>query len=155
MLRTPMAARTVISSIIPTFVPLALALCVATACRGTDERSTDHSHEEHAAAPETHAAEAPDDLLRIAPEMLRDLRLTTSVVEARPGGEGVTALGEVGVNQERYAEVGAPMTARIGDVLAGVGDTVTFGQPLVVLESVELGKDRKSTRLNSSHLGIS
>ena len=68
--------------------------------------------------------------------------VTTSVVESRPGGEGVMVLGEIGVNEEKYAEVGSPITGRIGEVLVGIGDTVTQGQPLAVLESVELGKAR-------------
>jgi cobalt-zinc-cadmium efflux system membrane fusion protein len=116
-----------------------LALLTALACGRHEESTAKHPHEGVA---ETHAAEAPDHLLRIAPEMLRDLRVTTSVVERRPGGDGVTALGEVRVDEERYAEVGSPITARVADVQAGIGDTVAVGQPLAVVESVELGKAR-------------
>ncbi|MFN8545559.1 MAG: efflux RND transporter periplasmic adaptor subunit [Candidatus Binatia bacterium] len=113
-----------------------LTLLTALACGRHEESTAEHPHE----GVEAHTAEAPDHLLRIAPEMLRDLRVTTSAVEARPGGDGVTALGEIRVNEERYAEVGSPISARVVDVRAGIGDTVDVGQPLVVLESVELGK---------------
>lgn len=116
-------------------------LLVAAGC-GTKDPEGDHAHEEAAVEPETRAAEAHDDLLRIDPEMLRDLRVTTSAVESRPGGDGVTALGELGVNEEKYAEVGPPIAARVIEVLAGAADDVTAGQPLATLESVELGKAR-------------
>jgi cobalt-zinc-cadmium efflux system membrane fusion protein len=83
-----------------------------------------------------------ENLLRIAPEMLRDLRITTAPAEARVSGEGVTALGELRVNDDAYAEVGTPVAARVLTVLVGVGDVVQAGQPLVELRSVELGKAR-------------
>jgi cobalt-zinc-cadmium efflux system membrane fusion protein len=114
-----------------------VALALLAAC-GTPERTPDRV-EDGAAA---HPAESPDNLLRIDRVMLRDLRITTSVVESRPGGDGVTVLGEVGVNEEKYAEVGSPIAARVQNVLAGIGDEMAPGQPLAVLESVELGKAR-------------
>jgi cobalt-zinc-cadmium efflux system membrane fusion protein len=119
----------------------ALLAIVLVACGGRREPHEDHPRRA-AAEPAARAAEGADDLLRIDPGMLRDLRITTSAVEARPGGEGVTALGEVGVDEERYAEVGSPITARVSEVLAKVGDTVAAGEPLAVLESVELGRAR-------------
>jgi len=117
------------------FATLAVAVV---ACGGSHEAPEKHRE----GAPEARTAEAPDNLLRIDPEMLRDLRVTTSIVESRPGGEGVTVLGEVGVNEEKYAEVGSPIAARVQEVLADIGDGMAPGQPLAVLESVELGKAR-------------
>jgi len=122
--------------------PAVLLAVLAVACGGKNGSNAKDGHEERTAASEPRAAEAPDNLLRIDPEMLRDLRVTTSVVESRPSGEGVTALGEIGVNEEKYAEVGSPISARIREVLAGIGDVVAPGQPLAVLESVDLGKAR-------------
>jgi len=127
-----------------------LVLLIALAgCGGTTEPTgdhADHAHEE-AGKPDGeeaggHAADAHADLLRIDPEMMRDLRITTSPVESRPSGDGVTALGEIGVNEEAYAEVGAAIPARVTAMMVGVGDTVAPGQPLATLESVELGKVR-------------
>ena len=56
--------------------------------------------------------------LRIKPEMLRDIRVTTVPVEVRAGGEGVQLLGELKVNESRYAEVGTPIASRVVSVLA-------------------------------------
>jgi|DewCreStandDraft_2_1066082.scaffolds.fasta_scaffold00022_7 cobalt-zinc-cadmium efflux system membrane fusion protein len=84
----------------------------------------------------------PENSIRIRPEMLRDLRITTQTVESRPGGEGATLLGELQVNEGAYAEVGPPISARVVSILAAPGQAVEKGQALVVLQSVELGKAR-------------
>lgn len=81
-------------------------------------------------------------VLRIRAEMLRDLRVTTGQVAARPGGDGVIALGEIRVDEGAYAEVGPPVEARVVGLLASVGDRLRAGQPLVELQSAELGRAR-------------
>jgi len=83
-----------------------------------------------------------DDVLRIAPEMLRDVRVTTAPAERRPSGEGVTALGELRVNEDAYVEIGSPVSARVISVLVPVGALVRAQQALVEVRSVELGKAR-------------
>lgn len=87
-------------------------------------------------------AKSPDNLLHIEPGMMRDLRITTSVVEQRHGGDGVSLLGEVTVNEDSYSQVGAPIAARIVKINAGPGQHVTKGQQLAVLQSTEIGKAR-------------
>jgi cobalt-zinc-cadmium efflux system membrane fusion protein len=98
-------------------------------------------------------------VLRIAPEVLHDLRLTTAPAEARPSGEGVTALGELGVNEDAYAEIGAPVAARVVRVLAGLGDTVAPEQPLIELHSPEVAQatadyHRAAARLRLAHQAL-
>jgi len=51
-------------------------------------------------------------------------------------------LGELGVDEEVYAEVGSPIAARVVRLLASAGDRVGPDQALVELQSVELGKAR-------------
>ena len=80
--------------------------------------------------------------LRIKPEMLRDIRVTTAQVEVRAGGEGVQLLGELRVNEGRYAEVGTPIASRVASVLAAPGEIVRKGQELATLQSVDIGKAR-------------
>jgi len=122
-----------------------LVLLIALAACGGGPREPADDHEEHA-HPEAGGAAVDhgdqDALLHIDPEMMRDLRITTSAVESRPSGDGVTALGEIGVNEEAYAEVGAPIPGRVVEIAAGIGDAVSAGQALATLESVELGKAR-------------
>lgn len=86
---------------------------------------------------------APDEgVVRIEPEMLRDLNLTTAEVESRPAGEGSMLLGELRVNENAYAEVGAPISSRVVALHAGIGQNVRAGQPLATLQSTELGRAR-------------
>lgn len=80
--------------------------------------------------------------LRIDREMLRDLRITTSKVEEHRGGESSSLLGELGVNQNAYAEVSTPMTARVVSLRAVEGQQVRTGDVLAVLESGDLAKAR-------------
>ena len=81
-------------------------------------------------------------MLVVDAEVLRDLKLTTFAAELRPGGEGVTALGELKVNEQAYAEVGAPIAGRVVRLAAAPGQLVRRGQALAELRSVELGQAR-------------
>ena len=74
--------------------------------------------------------------------MLRDLRITVAPVEVRPGGEGVTALGELSVNEAAYAEVGSPLPARIVALHVSPGEQVKTGTALAQLQAPELGHAR-------------
>ena len=124
---------------------LALLLPLA-GCGGGDE----HGPEAHSAETEQEEAEhtgeehhpVQEGTLAVDPEVLRDLRLTTFPAELRPGGEGVTALGELKVNEQAYAEVGSPILARVVRLVASPGHFVRRGQPLAELQSVELGQAR-------------
>ncbi len=123
----------------------AATLAVGACKRGHEDGHGDDDHPPRAgeAAGEHAPVKAADPgLLRVDPEMVRDLRITTARVESRPGDEGVTLLGELQVDQERYAEVGVPVSGRIHRLLAAPGDRVKAGQVLAEVESVELGKVR-------------
>jgi len=110
---------------------------------GCDQGSSERQAPEGGVTePTSHEASGTPGTVRIDPEMLRDLRITTTRAETREGSEGVTVLGEVGVNEETYAEVGSPVEARVMGLLASPGDSVKPGQPLVELQSIELGKAR-------------
>ena len=110
------------------------------ACGG----SGDKAQTDAPAAPAAHAEAPPEDpnVVRVAPEMLRDLRITTADVESRRGGEEIALLGELAVDERAYAEVSAPVPARVTRLLANAGDTVRSGQPLAELSSPELGAAR-------------
>jgi cobalt-zinc-cadmium efflux system membrane fusion protein len=121
---------------------LLTVVAVALGCQDSRREETDQH--DHTAAPQAQfrPAGTPDNLLVIDPEMLRDLRITTALVEARTGGENVTMLGELRVNEDTYAEVGSPIAARVLQVLVSLGETVRPGLALAELQSVELGKAR-------------
>jgi cobalt-zinc-cadmium efflux system membrane fusion protein len=91
--------------------------------------------------------------------MLRDLRVTTAKAEARAAGERVSAPGELRVDEDRYAEVAAPISARVAKVQARAGDVVTAGQPLVQLTAADHGRTRAEhaaarTRVDSARASL-
>jgi cobalt-zinc-cadmium efflux system membrane fusion protein len=103
------------------------------------EKAGDHGAREGVGA-------AGGDMVRIEADMLRDLGITTTAVESRPGGEGTPVLGELRVNENAYAEVSAPVPARALRVLALPGVRVRRGQVLAEMQSLELGKTRGDYR---------
>ncbi len=91
---------------------------------------------------ESSAEGGADDLLRISPDMLRDLKVTTLVVEAHRGAEEAPLLGELQVDANRYATVAAPIPAQVVAIRASPNQRVGRGDVLVELRSVELGRAR-------------
>src|SRR6185295_4875582 len=81
-------------------------------------------------------------VVQVSEEMLRDLRMTTSTVELHHGGEASSLLGELGVNLNAYAEVSAPLPARVVALSAVEGQLVRIGDPLATLESGDLARAR-------------
>jgi cobalt-zinc-cadmium efflux system membrane fusion protein len=108
------------------------------------------------ASPPAYAEGAPagqadehDDVGRVvevAREMLGDLRLTTATVESRPGGEGAPVLGELRVNEDAYAAVGTPVSARAVRILAAPGQRVKAGQVLAEMRSPDIDRARGEER---------
>lgn len=132
--------RRIFTAIVPPLLA-ALAACSSKARSEThtkDDAPAEHPEAQHEGGEKTH----DDHLLRIDQEMLADLHVTTAQAETRAAGERVTALGELEVNQDAYAEIAAPVAARVVKILVSPGDSVKAGQGLVELQSPELGKAR-------------
>ncbi len=116
------------------------------------EAAGEHGHDSHPRAtestgehrdhPDHPAASGDAELVRVAPEMLRDLRVTTIMAEGRAAGDGVVLLGALRVNDDAYAEVASAIPARIRSVAVGVGHKVRAGQALAEVESAEVGRAR-------------
>src|SRR5689334_20585566 len=120
---------------------LIMALFIA----GCSKSSQQQNAPSETKSEQAHDAKLPDNLLRIESEMMRDLRITTSKVEQRRGGEGVSLLGEVTVNEDSYSQVGVPIVARIVKISAGPGRHINKGEQLAVLQSTEIGKMRSES----------
>lgn len=122
---------------------LLLALTLTTACGRCGGRSADERGDERdVSAPPAAAAEhdIPNEL-QLAPDMLRDVRMTTAAVESRAAAESSSTLvGELRVNEQRYGEVVAPVSGRVSRVFADVGARVRAGQQLAEIQSTELGR---------------
>ena len=122
------------------WLPAACAFVMACG-GGAENTATPPATESAAPAAEAHT-EADANTVRIEEGMLRDLRITVDEVESRPGGEQITLLGELEVDQRAYAEVGVPVQARVTRLLVNAGQTVRRGQTLAELTSPELGQAR-------------
>lgn len=136
----------------------AIVLAVVAACGG--RAADDGDRASPAPAPAGHAGSAgsaagsAQTMVSIDPEMIRDLRVTLGKASLHAAGEEVDALGEVHVNEDRYAEVAAPVVARVTRVLARPGDTVAVGQVLAELRSPELGEARAGVEAARAHLEL-
>lgn len=116
--------------------------CAATvACAGDGPVERAGREAERTSAVGSAAAGDPA-VLSVTPEMLRDLRITTSVVEEHEGAEAASMLGELGINENAYAEVGAPIQARIIDLPIRAGQQVKAGTVLATVQSGELARVR-------------
>ncbi len=116
--------------------------------------SAEHAEgEEHAHGEGEREAEE-DGLVRIAPEMLRDLKLTTARAEAREAKQTVSVLGELQVNENAYAAVSTPIPARVATLRAEAGQGVRSGQVLAELQSVELGRARAGHEAAAARAGL-
>jgi cobalt-zinc-cadmium efflux system membrane fusion protein len=113
-----------------------LLLFLAFGCRSQEKTA------EREALEEIRAETAADDLLRIAPDMLRDLKVTTLTVAAHRGAEEASMLGELRVDADRHAEVAPPIAAQVLAIHASLNESVSRGEVLVELRSVELGRAR-------------
>jgi len=114
-------------------LPVLVTACGREAPPSTQEAATPAERKETPASP---------DVLRIDPTMLRDLRMTTARVEERTASAEVDMLGEIGVNQDAYAEVAPPIDAHVVRLLVPVNAVVGEGAPLAELRSPELGRAR-------------
>ena len=116
-----------------------LALVSAVGCGREEQPSQPAKSAEVAAKGEPKPA---DNIVQVSEEMLRDLRITTSKVEQHQGGESSSLLGELGVNENAYAEVSSPLAARVVALRAVEGQAVQKGEALATLESGDLAKAR-------------
>jgi cobalt-zinc-cadmium efflux system membrane fusion protein len=137
-------------------IAIVLAACGSEKADGTREAHAEHvtgSGETGNGGPHVARATGPQ-VVRIAPEMIRDLRITTAKAESRAAGEHVSVLAELRVNQDAYAEVASPSPARVVRVLVKAGDEVTANQPLVELTSGDMSKARAEVSASDARLAL-
>ncbi len=123
-------------------VAIVMLSLVLPGCRQAERGEDQHGHVSDEAGHPDERSQDDRDVLRIEPDMLRDLRLTTARAEERGSVEGVSVLGDLGPDEDAYAVVASPIPARIVRLHAAPASTVRAGQPLAELQSPELGKAR-------------
>jgi len=136
-----------------TLLLVLLLLSVASCSAPPPEEGKEARHPHEADSPGD-AEPAREGQVRIAPTMLRDLRLTTAPAEARPGADGISVLGELRPNQDAYAEVSVPIPARIAHLRVAPGARVRAGDRLADFQSVELGRARADLITSQARLDL-
>lgn len=147
-----MKARWIVATV--TVMALTLAACDVKdeTSPAHDDHHADEGHDDHG----DHDKHAGGDANKVVVEqrMLRDLRVTIRAAESRPAGDTVTLLGELRVNEAAYAEIGTSIAARVSRVMAAPGDVVTAGQPLVELDSLDVGRARAALTTSNARLDL-
>jgi len=114
--------------------------------------SVEHAGSDMANGGKPHAHDL--EMIKIAPDMMRDLRVTTGKAQMHAAGETVSALGELRVNEDAYAEVASPVSARVDKLLVRPGDAVKAGQVLAELNSPELIQGRAELEAAGSRVEV-
>jgi len=106
------------------------------------------------AAKDEHHDEGTAGVVRIEASMMRDLRITTRPAESRTAAEVTRVTGELSVNEDRYAEVGPPIDARVVEVRVEPGTQVYAGDVLAILQSPELGRARGAQQTAAARVEV-
>jgi cobalt-zinc-cadmium efflux system membrane fusion protein len=108
------------------YLSAALVFTIGLAGCGKEKRET----ASNAPAPDLNLVTAPDSLLSA---------LEVAEVGTAPVSETLRVAGRVDFDEQRVARIGAPVTGRVVELLVDPGETVSQGQALAKLHSVELG----------------
>jgi cobalt-zinc-cadmium efflux system membrane fusion protein len=95
--------------------------------------------DEEAAASASAQANASTRDVKLSEELARRAKLVTELVAKKPLSPTLDLVGSVDFDHDAVADVGGRIAGRITRVMVTVGDKVTAGQPLMEIESNELG----------------
>jgi cobalt-zinc-cadmium efflux system membrane fusion protein len=115
---------------------------LAAGCGGQgDSHGPDDGHEVGASAHAGHAAEGGHaDEVTLAPEAIVRHGIRVEPARRRVLAATFRAPAQVHFNSEGMAHVGIPVRGRVAELLVRLGDEVVKGDPLLVVESAELGE---------------
>lgn len=119
-----------------------LASGALVACGGDAPAENEHAGEEHH-EDEHHEDEHHEEgggVVELTAEAIERTGVTTAPATLRPLAERRATTGEVGFDETRLAHVTPRVTGRLIAVPADLGDAVSEGSVLAVLDSVELGE---------------
>lgn len=104
----------------------------------------EHNEKEGAAESDAHGGhdEHEEGIVEMSAEAFARSNIRTAPAALREMPAELETTGEVGFNQNLVAHVSPRIPGRVHLVSADLGDTVKAGQPLVTLDSIELGRAR-------------
>jgi cobalt-zinc-cadmium efflux system membrane fusion protein len=128
-----------------------LTLLLIAGCSGDQNAETEHDHSAEGAHQETAARETGDEVhLTVEQRSMLDI-----VVETAAAGQAdaqVRAAATVRFDPDLTSLVGPRVPANVVEVLVDLGDRVEVGQPLVRMDSTELGRARADHLVSAARL---
>ncbi|MBK9030271.1 MAG: efflux RND transporter periplasmic adaptor subunit [Myxococcales bacterium] len=123
---------------------LVAAIAVAGCKSKAGEQAEHDEHGEHGEHGEKdehgeHGEEAPA-MVELTPEQVTSAHIETAPVERRAVATEIIATGELVPPDDGVARVGAKLSGRVTRLTKGVGDQVTRGQALAIIDSPDLGR---------------
>ena len=104
------------------------------------------------AGEERAAKEAPSGSVELTAAATKDSGIVVRTVQSAPFQAQLTVPGVVGRTPSGRATVTPPVSGRVVRLLATVGDVVRLGQPLAVVESVDLAE--RATAVTEARRGL-
>lgn len=92
--------------------------------------------------------------LKLTAEEIETAGVRVEMLAAQPLADQVVLTATIRANQDRIAHVAPRVSARIDKVYANLGDNVKAGQPLALLDSIELGEAHSTYRQAQSQLSL-
>lgn len=108
-----------------------------TAASGSEDRRTDRDGHGHA---EAGGEEGHADEVRFSPEAFQQAGIRVEPAKKQALVDTINAPARVAFNAEAIAHVGSPLSGRVSDIKVRVGDWVNKGDPLLVVQSPDLGE---------------
>ncbi|WP_318556204.1 efflux RND transporter periplasmic adaptor subunit [Geobacter anodireducens] len=106
-----------------------------------EEKGGGHDDEKgHAEEKEGHDGHGEEKLVRMAAEVQKQNGVAVAPAQKQRLPGMISATGKVEANADRIAHVSPRISGKIVSVRASLGDSVSAGQQLVTLDSVELGE---------------
>ena len=108
----------------------------------SESEHTGHSEEAHtedAQGEEGHAEEGEDlDAVKLTPEQMREFQVEIATAGSGQLDTGINLTGEIRLNEDRLAHIVPKLAGVVREVSKSLGDEVTPGEVMAVLESREL-----------------
>jgi cobalt-zinc-cadmium efflux system membrane fusion protein len=118
-------------------IAAAIAVLFLTGCGR--EKHDDHA-KEGAKKEESANAHGKEDLIKLSDEEMKRSKVRTEAIEETTLSGELTLTANVQANQDALAHVSPRAPGRIVTVYANLGTTVKAGQPLALLDSLEVGE---------------
>lgn len=119
-----------------------LGLCLLGACGSEDAEN--HDEAEHAEDHQESADDHDEGVVHLEPPKLERAGIETAVVESRFLAASLDTTGEVDYEQDRIAHVSPRIPGRVHRVPVDLGNRVSPGTVLAVIDSIELGQAKAS-----------